>query len=299
MAEKKIAIYRFMSAGCNGCDVQIFECLVPRYKLGDLGVEIVFTPEEANVLAVTGSINVKGAEELKMAYKKLKPPKIVVAVGNCATTKGIFSEGYPIVGPPDRIVPVNLYIPGCPPRPQAIVSAIAKALGVSLDKKEDYWGTPEGFRGKHEFDAEKCIGCGACAQVCSSDAIEIIDEDDKRLVKINYARCTFCGFCQDECPTQAIRLTKEYHLSTDNKKTAYVMNEVEMLRCRICGSYYVPSEQIRWAVERIMEKAAVYRDLRKELEDAMQICPECRRKIVNVENAKKLLTSLAIKTRVS
>ena len=299
MAKKKIAIYRFMSAGCNGCDVQIFECLVPRYKLGDLGVEVVFTPEEANVLAVTGSINVKGAEELKMAYKKLKPPKIVVAVGNCAATKGIFSEGYPIVGPPDRIVPVNLYIPGCPPRPQAIVSAIAKALGVSLDEKEDYWGAPEGFRGKHEFDAEKCIGCGACAQVCSSDAIEVIDEDDKRLVKINYARCTFCGFCQDECPTQAIRLTKEYHLSTDNKKTAYVMNEVEMFRCRICGSYYVPSEQIRWAVERIMEKAAVYRDLRKELEDAMQICPECRRKIVNVENAKKLLTSIAIKTRVS
>ena len=299
MAKKKIAIYRFMSAGCNGCDVQIFECLVSRYKLGDLGIEVVFTPEEANVLAITGSINVKGAEELKMAYRKLKPPKIVVAVGNCAATKGIFSEGYPIVGPPDRIVPVNFYIPGCPPRPQAIVSAIAKALGVPLDEKEDYWGVPEGFRGKHEFDAEKCIGCGACAQVCSSDAIEVIDEDDKRLVKINYARCTFCGFCQDECPTQAIRLTKEYHLSTDDKKTAYVMNEVEMLRCRTCGSYYVPSEQIRWAVERIMEKAAVYRDLRKELEDAMQICPECRRKIVNVENAKKLLTSLAIKTRVS
>jgi len=299
MAKKKIAIYRFMSAGCNGCDVQIFECLVPRYKLGDLGIEVVFTPEEANILAITGSINVKGAEELKMAYRKLKSPKIVIAVGNCAATKGIFSKGYPIVGPPDRIVPVNLYIPGCPPRPQAIVSAIAKALGVSLDEKEDYWSAPEGFRGKHEFDAEKCIGCGACAQVCSSDAIEVIDEDEKRLVRINYAQCTFCGFCQDECPTQAIRLTREYHLSTDNKKTAYVINKVEMFRCRVCGSYYVPSKQIRWAIERIMEKAVVYKNLRKELEDAMQICPECRRKIVNVENAKKLLTSLAIKTRVS
>ena len=299
MAKKKIAIYRFMSAGCNGCDVQIFECLVPRYKLGDLGIEVVFTPEEANILAITGSINVKGAEELKMAYRKLKSPKIVVAVGNCASTKGIFSEGYPIVGPPDRIVPVNLYIPGCPPRPQAIVSAIAKALGASLDEKEDYWSAPEGFRGKHEFDAEKCIGCGACAQVCSSDAIEVIDEDEKRLVRINYAQCTFCGFCQDECPTQAIRLTREYHLSTDNKKTAYVINKVEMFRCRVCGSYYVPSKQIRWAIERIMEKAAVYRNLRKELEDAMQICPECRRKIVNIRNAKRLLADFAIKTRVS
>ncbi len=299
MAETKIAVYRFMSAGCNGCDVQILECLVPRYKLGELGIEVVFTPEEANVLAVTGSLNIKGAEELKKAYEKLKPPRIVVAIGNCATTRGIFSEGYPIVGPPDRLIPVSLYIPGCPPRPQAIVSAIAKVLGAHLDEEEDYWKAPEGFRGRHEFDVEKCMACGACAQVCSSDAIEVSDSDGKRLIRINYARCTFCGFCQDECPTQAIRLTREYHLSTDDKETAYVTNEVEMLRCHICGSYYVPSEQIKWAIGRIMDKVAAYRDLRKRLEDAMQICPTCRRKIGNIENAKRLLANLTIKTRKS
>jgi len=94
----KISIYRFMSAGCNACDVQILECLVPRYKLAELGVEVVFTPEEANVLAVTGGINVKGMEELKKAYEKLKPPRLVVAVGNCAVSKGIFDKGYLMTG---------------------------------------------------------------------------------------------------------------------------------------------------------------------------------------------------------
>jgi len=60
---EKVSVYRFMSAGCNRCDVQILECLVLRYKLGELGVQVVFIPEEANVLAVTGGINVKGKEE--------------------------------------------------------------------------------------------------------------------------------------------------------------------------------------------------------------------------------------------
>ncbi|MCD6445215.1 NADH-quinone oxidoreductase subunit B, partial [Candidatus Bathyarchaeota archaeon] len=98
MSKKKVSIYRFMSAGCNGCDVQILECLVPRYKLAELGVEVVFTPEEANVLAITGGINIKGIEALKEAYKKLREPKLVIAVGNCAVSKGIFDKGYPMVG---------------------------------------------------------------------------------------------------------------------------------------------------------------------------------------------------------
>ena len=297
MTEKKISVYRFMSAGCNGCDVQILECLVPRYKLGELGVEVVFTPEEANVLAVTGGINIKGKEELKKAYEKLKPPKLVVAIGNCAITKEIFDKGYPMVGPPDQIVPVNFYVPGCPPRPQAIVSAIAKALGVTLEEKEDYWGTPEGFRGKHEFDSEKCIGCGACAQVCSSDAIEILENGEKRIIKVDYGHCSFCGFCQDECPTQAIKLTREYHLLTDNRKITHVTNEVEMFKCNVCGTYYAPSRQIDWAVERITEKVSIYREYSVNLKKAMEICPNCRREIDNIRKAKKLLAQLSSKAQ--
>jgi Ni,Fe-hydrogenase III small subunit/NAD-dependent dihydropyrimidine dehydrogenase PreA subunit len=286
-----------MSAGCNGCDVQILECLISRYKLGDLGVEVVFTPEEANTLAVTGGINFKGKEELMKAYEKLKPPKLVLAVGNCATTKEIFDKGYPMVGPPDQIIPVNFYIAGCPPRPQAIVTAVAKALGASLEEKEDYWSTPEGFRGKHEFDSEKCIGCGACAQVCSSDAIDVLEKDGKREIKVNYGHCSFCAFCEDECPTQAIKLTQEYHLLTDNRNTENITNEVDLLKCVSCGTYFVPSRQIDWTIERVGEKVGAYKEFSSDLKETMTICLNCRREISAVKNAKRLLTQLSSKVR--
>ncbi|RLI37897.1 hypothetical protein DRO55_00135 [Candidatus Bathyarchaeota archaeon] len=295
----KVSIYRFMSAGCNGCDVEILECLVPRYKLGELNVEVVFTPEEANVLAVTGGINVKGMEELKNAYEKLRPPKLVVAVGNCALTMEIFEEGYPMVGPPDRIIPVNLYIPGCPPRPQAIVSAIAEALGAKLEKGEPYWETPEGFRGKHEIDSEKCIGCGACAQVCTADAIDVLDLEGRRVVEVNYGHCSFCAFCQDECPTEAIRLTGEYHLSTTNREEAKVRNEVELLGCSSCGVYFMPKLQVDWALERAIGSIEAYKEFIDEIGEAIRLCPECRRKVENTRNAKRLLAKLSYKIRTA
>ena len=295
MGEKReISIYRFMASGCNGCDVQILECLAPRYRLAELGVRIVTVPEEANILVVTGGVNIKVKSELEEAYKRLKPPKLVLAVGNCAISKEIFDKGYPMVGPPDQIIPVNFYISGCPPRPQAIIWAIAKILGVSLEEKEQYWRAPEGFRGKHEFDAEKCIGCGACARICSSDAIDVIDEGGTRTIRINYGHCSFCAFCQDECPTEALKLTGEYHLLADDRKMIEVKNEVELARCVSCGDYFIPSRQLDWAFSRIMENLSHYKEVHESLKDAMAICPECRMKISNIKNAKKLLTQLSI-----
>ena len=294
----KISVYRFLSAGCNGCDVQILECLAPRYRLAELGVEVVEKPEEANVLVLTGGVNVKGKSELLETYEKINPPKIVIAVGNCALTKEIFDKGYPMVGPPDQLVPVNYYVPGCPPRPQAIVKAIADILGVKIEEKEDYWRTPEGFRGKHEIDKEKCIGCGACAQVCSSDAIDVIDEGNKRIIKVNYGHCSFCAFCQDECPTEAIKLTGEYHLLTNNRETATVTNEVELLSCILCGGTFFPQPQIEWALNRIVEeKVPIYREFGQEIMEAMKKCTDCRRKIENIKKAKKLLAKLSEKAR--
>lgn len=293
----KISVYRFDSASCNGCDVEILECLVPRYKLAELGVQVVFTPEEANVLVLTGGITIKGKEELLKTYEKIQPPKLVVAVGNCAATMDIFAKGYPMVGPPDQLVPVNYYISGCPPRPQAIVTAIAKALGVTLPEKEGYWATPEGFRGKHEISKEKCIGCGACAQVCSSDAIDLLEGDGKRLVKVNYSLCTFCAFCQDECPTEAIKLTKEYHLLTDNRNTANVTNEVALVNCAECNANFVPTSQIDWAVDRVIEKVPTYKEFKDTLKASMETCYDCRKEISNIKNAKKLLAQMSAKAR--
>ncbi|MBX5326129.1 MAG: 4Fe-4S binding protein [Candidatus Bathyarchaeia archaeon] len=294
MAQPKISVYRFMAAGCNGCDVQILECLVPRYKLADLGVGVVFTPEEANVLAVTGGVNIKTMEELKSIYEKLQPPKLVVAVGNCALTKEIFDKGYSMVGPPDKIIPVNFYISGCPPRPQAIVTSIAKALGAKLEEKEDYWATPEEYRGRHEFDSEKCIGCGACAQVCSSDAIELTENNGKRTVKVDYGHCSYCAFCQDECPEDAIKLTREYHLVFTDRKQASVTTDVDMQKCSSCGAYFMPQRQLKRALERTEEKVAEYKRYHDYLKETIGVCLSCRRKISNIKKAKQLLSRLSV-----
>jgi len=295
----KITIYRFLSAGCNGCDVEILECLVPRYKLSSIGADVVFTPEEACAMVVTGGINIKGKDELQKAYEKLQPPKIVIAVGNCALTKEIFENGYPMVGPPDQIIPVNYYIPGCPPRPQAIVTALAKALGVTLEEKEEYWATPEDFRGRHEIDSEKCMGCGACAQVCSSDAIDVLEENGKRIIKVDYGHCSFCAFCQDECPTEAIKLTREYHLLTDNRETTNVTNEVDLHTCSSCNKYFVPDSQIKWAIRRVEENVPEFKEFTEQLKSVVEICTECRREIDRIRNAKKILTQLSAKARLA
>ncbi|MEM2341379.1 MAG: 4Fe-4S binding protein [Candidatus Bathyarchaeia archaeon] len=294
----KISVYRFLSAGCNGCDVEILECLVPRYKLANLGVEVVERPEDANVLILTGGVNVKGREELLKTYKAINPPKIVIAIGNCALTKEIFDKGYSMVGPPDQLIPVNYYVPGCPPRPQAIIKAVADILGVKLEETENYWSAPEGFRGRHEFDREKCIGCGACAQVCTADAIDVIDGPDKRIVRVNYGHCSFCAVCQDECPTQAIKLTREYHLLTNNRQTTIVSNEVNLLNCSICGGAFFPEKQIDWSLKRIVEeRVPMYKKFQEDILGAMKICPRCRKEIRNIRGAKKLLANLSKKAR--
>ncbi|MBS7640225.1 MAG: 4Fe-4S dicluster-binding protein [Candidatus Bathyarchaeia archaeon] len=296
----KISVYRFLSAGCNACDVEVLECLAPRYGLASLGVEVVEEPEKANVLILTGAGTVKGREALLEVYEKINPPKIVIAVGNCSITKNIFDKGYPIIGPLNKLIPVNYYIPGCPPRPQAIIKAVADILGVKIEEREEWWQTPEGFRGRHEIDREKCIGCGACAQICTADAIEVIDGPEKRIIKVNYVHCTFCAFCQDECPTKALKLTGAYHLLTNDLQKARVENEVNLLTCAICGGTFFPEKQIDWALKRIVEeKAPIYRDFSSEILDAVKICTNCRRSVESIKKAKRLLTKLSEKARAT
>ncbi len=289
----RISLYRFLSAGCNGCDVQILECLSPQYRLEELGLEIASKPEEASLLVLTGGLNIKGEDELLKAYQGIREPKRVIAVGNCAITMEIFEGGYPMKGPPDRLLPVDHYIPGCPPRPQAILKALAEVMGVALEARKMVWQAPEGFRGRHELDGVRCIGCGACAEVCSSDAIEVVDEGDGRIIRVDYGRCSFCGFCQDECPTKALRLTGEYHLLTGDRRTMRVEGRVELARCTECGEAFLPKPQIEWILKRISEeKPQLYKELGEDIQRSMKICIECRRKINSIREAKRLLARI-------
>ena len=118
----------FDVGGCNGCNLEILATLTPRYDISRFGGQYKSSPRNADILIVQGCLNKKAAPRLKKIYSQMADQKLVVAVGSCAITGGPFKEAYNFDGPIDKHIPVDVYVPGCPPRPEAIIDAIIKAL---------------------------------------------------------------------------------------------------------------------------------------------------------------------------
>jgi Ni,Fe-hydrogenase III small subunit/formate hydrogenlyase subunit 6/NADH:ubiquinone oxidoreductase subunit I len=123
---------RQVDAGsCNGCELEIAATTNPLYDLERFGIHLVASPRHADVLLVTGPVTRNMEIALRRTYEAAPEPRVVVAVGACGCSGGIFGEGtYAAVGGVDRVVPVDVYIPGCPPRPQAILNGLLVAMGV-------------------------------------------------------------------------------------------------------------------------------------------------------------------------
>lgn len=119
---------------CNGCDIEVLACLTPLYDAERLGVINIGTPKQADIMLVTGSVNKKSVDVLMNIYNQMPEPKAVVAVGACACTGGIFHDCYNVMGGADQLVPVDVYVPGCCPKPETIMEGIAKASKI-LDEK--------------------------------------------------------------------------------------------------------------------------------------------------------------------
>jgi NADH-quinone oxidoreductase B subunit len=115
---------------CNNCDIEILAALAPRFDVERFGGVLKPNPRHADIILVTGIISLKMRDVLQRLYEQTTDPKAVVAVGSCAITKGIFKETYASYGPTDAVVPVDAYIPGCPPRPQAILHGVVTALNA-------------------------------------------------------------------------------------------------------------------------------------------------------------------------
>ena len=123
---------RQVDAGsCNACEMEIAATTNPLYDLERYGVHLVASPRHADVLLVTGPVTRNMEIALQRTYEAAPEPRIVVAVGACGCSGGIFGEGtYAAVGGVDRVMPVDVYIPGCPPRPQAILNGLLVAMGI-------------------------------------------------------------------------------------------------------------------------------------------------------------------------
>lgn len=126
----------YNSGSCNGCDIEILATLTPRYDVERFGIKLQGSPRHADVLICTGPVTRQSRDRLLRIYAQMPDPKFVIAVGSCAISGGVFQGCYNIIGHIDEVIPVDAYVPGCPPRPEAIIDGVVKLLSSLAAKKE-------------------------------------------------------------------------------------------------------------------------------------------------------------------
>ncbi len=131
-------IVHFNSGSCNGCDIEILATLTPRYDVERLGIKLQGSPRHADVMICTGPVTRQARDRLKRVYDQMAQPKFVIAVGSCALSGGVFDGCYGVVGHIDEVIPVDVYVPGCPPRPEAIIDGVVQLLGKLQGRTDDH-----------------------------------------------------------------------------------------------------------------------------------------------------------------
>ena len=121
-------VLHFNSGGCNGCDIEFLDALTPRYDIERLGIQKEASPRHADILLCTGPVTLKSRDRLVRIYEQIPEPKWVIAVGVCACSGGIVADSYNVLGGIDQVLPVAVYAPGCPCRPEGIIDAIVHLL---------------------------------------------------------------------------------------------------------------------------------------------------------------------------
>jgi Ni,Fe-hydrogenase III small subunit len=125
-----LAIRHVDAGSCNGCELEIHACNNPYYNLEGLGIRFVASPRHADLLLVTGPVSRNMEVALKRTYDATPDPKLVVAIGDCGCSGGIFGESYASRGKVSNVIPVDVAVPGCPPTPLAIMQGILTAIAV-------------------------------------------------------------------------------------------------------------------------------------------------------------------------
>jgi ech hydrogenase subunit C len=130
-------VIHYDASSCNGCDIEVLACLMPNFDVERFGIINTGNPKHADIFLVTGSVNVQNAPVVRNIYAQMPEPKVVVAIGICGTSGGIFRECYNVLGGVDTVIPVDVYVPGCAARPEAIIDGVVCALDV-LEMKRHF-----------------------------------------------------------------------------------------------------------------------------------------------------------------
>jgi NADH-quinone oxidoreductase B subunit len=122
-------ILHLNSGACNACDIEIVAALTPRFDIERFGILLKATPRHADVIIASGPVTRQIKDRIIRIYEQTPDPKFVIAVGACAMSGCVYRGAYNIMGGIDQVIPVNMYVPGCPARPDAIVDGVVKLLG--------------------------------------------------------------------------------------------------------------------------------------------------------------------------
>jgi membrane-bound hydrogenase subunit mbhJ len=125
---RSLNVFHMAGSACNNCDIEILDALTPKYDLERFGMVLVGSIRHADVILLSGVFNKKSALRAKVVYDQAPKPIVVVAIGGCACTGLIFKDSYNWDEPVGKYIPIDAYIPGCPPKPEAMIAGIVKLL---------------------------------------------------------------------------------------------------------------------------------------------------------------------------
>lgn len=134
---ERVKILYLYTGGCNNCDIEIFATLLPKFGLERLNVMFTHDPKEANIVLITGPVTKQIKPMFLEKYNMVPKPKVTIAIGSCGLSGGVFYskkyKGYSIAGPSNKFIPIDIHVPGCPPRPDAIL----KGFQLAIDKLKE------------------------------------------------------------------------------------------------------------------------------------------------------------------
>jgi len=127
-------VFHLNTGSCNGCDIELVALFGPSYDVERLGVKLTGTPRHADIVVITGPVTSQSKDRMLRVLSQVPDPKVIVALGSCPASGNVFKDSYSIEAPLDKWVPVDVYVAGCSPKPEAIIDGILKAVEIFKNK---------------------------------------------------------------------------------------------------------------------------------------------------------------------
>ena len=182
--KRSFSVYRIDCGSCNGCEIEIFAAITPMWDPERFGFKLVANPRHADILVCSGPVTRQMYYPLLRAYEAAPDPKIVVAFGACGSTGGIFYDAYSVWGGIDKIIPVDVYIPGCPPHPASVIYGLGMALGI-IDQKLQ----------KRSFEQDDCKAPAVTESIMGDILFERdLEAESQRLMSYIFGRTLFAKY---------------------------------------------------------------------------------------------------------